>query len=390
MATEVDVAVIGSGVTAIEIASRVRERGGRVAIVGAGAGESAHAQGVIHQGYAYARKDPRLVREMWAAASLWDEQGSFYYGFRSIDTRERWQNAWTSSGLDADTSIAAASNHHVLPGEVPGGLFKSSEKCIRPSRILSRLSQLSQPHPGLPEAMFFHGEVDEYVEGGDFPISLTVRRKAAPPVNLGCQYLVRAVGRSKYRVTDRSLMLVANGKLPNIDLCIPDFAAADIPLSLYMCTHIGELGDNTWLIQSSGLTRRAGTGQVTGHEIATRAEAIKSDLESLISDSGMADAKWGYYTANITSFDPPHRPLRDRCFVPSAERVFDAYSDRLTLAPSVAGLVLEALPSRFSGGGSTPQTKTKGDSILPIAEKWCEVPLADWATLTSLLLKVKL
>lgn len=388
-----EVLIIGAGAAGLLVARHLSRLGVKFAIVeavDAGAGQSNHSHGYLHQGYIYQNPQPQMVASLRRGAALWHDliagtgipvnTKESFICFTNAFNAEAASDSWRSAGLP----VEEAGRPLCFDQAGVCCTFRSSEETLDFTAVLSHLCA------AIPAGSIIKGSAirlharDRQISAVDVKIENKEIRLCARAYVIaagrGNPTLLRTVTRYRGRsVLRTSYMLVVQGDgLPSISAVFPE---QDVYGLFLVSRSEGDVC--TWLvsdyISNSGLA--GGSGPVANwvtsihRHLCELAPVVRGASERL---------RFGVYDAPKAELrDDPSRMQPHGSEHYGFSNLLAVSPTKLTLAPVLASETVESVRKLLISylavaGDPVPAELTKPDlQITP--ERWRSVVLKERA-----------
>lgn len=392
----VDVAVFGGGVAGLWLLARLRTLGYQAVLFESqalGAGQTRHAQGIIHGGTKYALTgkltgSSESIAEMpaiWRAAL----NGEGELDLRSTKLLSAHQFMWSTESLTSrmagffasrlmksrTASVEGEARPQVLRDKhFKGHVYRLDEPVLD---VASLIHALAEPHREaiykLPDDAHYrleqrngawHVLLDE--AGGTFDL---VARRIIFTAGKGNETLLTKLGRELPAMQLRPLQMVMvrgskSSPLPG-ELYAHCLGASANP-RITITTHYDRDGNTVWYL--GGQIAEEGVGRSRDAQIA----AAKKELNELFPWLDLSQAQWGVLPIDRAEVKMADGSRPDNVFFAQADGVITAWPTKLALAPRLAQLIIEAMQrDGLTPAGKTalPQWPHPGYALLPWQEE---------------------
>lgn len=391
-----DVAIFGGGVAGLWLLARLRSLGYQAVLFEAqalGAGQTRHAQGIIHGGTKYAltgkltgssesiAEMPGLWRAALAGEGEVDLRGArllsnhqFMWSTESLTSRMAGFFASRVMQSRTATVVGEARPQVLRDRHFKGHVYRLEEPVLD---VASLVQALAEPYrdaifrlPPLAQCHFqktADGWQIDLAEGAQ-PLQLQVRRLILT-AGKGNAALLQQLGRETPAMQLRPLQMVMVRK-PK---------AAPLPGTLYahclgasanpritITTHYDAVGNTVWYL--GGQIAEEGVGRNRDAQIA----AARRELNELFPWLDLAAAQWGVLPIERAEVRMADGSRPDNAFFSAHDGVFTAWPTKLALAPRLARLIIEALQGEHVTPGAAtplPQWPHPGYALLPWQEE---------------------
>ncbi|HEY0720723.1 MAG TPA: FAD-dependent oxidoreductase [Gammaproteobacteria bacterium] len=391
----VDVAIFGGGIAGLWLLARLRRLGYQAVLFESqalGAGQTRHAQGIIHGGTKYALTgkltgSSESIAEMpgiWRAAL----GGEGELDLRNAKLLSTHQFMWSTESLTSrmagffasklmksrTASVEGEARPQVLrDSQFKGHVYRLDEPVLD---VAALIHALAEPHRGaifqLPDEEHYHIEQQHglwHVKlGGDAPIDFIAHRIVFS-AGKGNATLLKKIGRETPVMQLRPLQMVMvrgskQAPLPG-ELYAHCLGASANP-RITITTHYDRDGNTVWYL--GGQIAEEGVGRSRDAQIA----AARKELHELFPWLDLSQAQWGVLPIDRAEVKMADGSRPDNVFFAQEGGVITAWPTKLALAPRLASQIIAALQKEGIAPGETvelPQWPHPGYALLPWQEE---------------------
>ncbi|HEY0633881.1 MAG TPA: FAD-dependent oxidoreductase [Gammaproteobacteria bacterium] len=391
----IDVAIFGGGVAGLWLLARLRKLGYQAVLFEAqalGAGQTRHAQGIIHGGTKYALTgkltgSSESIAEMpgiWRAALNGDGE----LDLRAAKLLSPHQFMWSTESLTSrmagffasklmksrTASVEGEGRPQVLRDHhFKGHVYRLDEPVLD---VASLILALAEPH----HAAIYQLPDDEHYQieqrGGAWHVRLGngesvefAARRVVFAAGKGNAALLKKIGRETPAMQLRPLQMVMvrgsrQAPLPG-ELYAHCLGASANP-RITITTHYDAQGNTVWYL--GGQIAEEGVGRSREAQIA----AAKKELSELLPWLDLSQAQWGVLPIDRAEVKMADGSRPDNVYFAEQDGVITAWPTKLALAPRLARQIIEALERDGITPGehvALPQWPHPGYALLPWQEE---------------------
>lgn len=393
-AVQIDVAIFGGGIAGLWLLARLRKLGYQAVLLESqalGAGQTRHAQGIIHGGTKYALTgkltgSSESIAEMpgiWRAALHGDGEldlhnakllSSHQFMWSTESLTSRMAGFFASKLMKSRTaSVEGDARPQVLRDrQFKGHVYRLDEPVLD---VASLIHALAEPHR---EAIYQLPDEDRYnieqrhglwhitMDGDETDL---IAHRLVFAAGKGNEALLKKIGRSAPAMQLRPLQMVMvrgsqNAPLPG-ELYAHCLGASANP-RITITTHYDAHGNTVWYL--GGQIAEEGVGRSRDAQIA----AARKELHELFPWLDLSQAQWGVLPIDRAEVKMADGSRPDNVFFAQEGGVITAWPTKLALAPRLARQIIEAMEhDGIAPGGQAelPQWPHPGYALLPWQEE---------------------
>ena len=389
----VDVIIFGGGTSGLWLLDELTRRGWRSVLLEAhalGAGQTVHAQGIIHGGLKYTLRggmtdSAKAIREM---PQIWREclAGQREPNLARVAVRAPWCALWRTGALRSRLGmVGARAGLRVAPQRLdaidrpsvlascPGDVLRLDEQVIEPRSFVEVLAarhhdrilkidadagmQITQRHTGGVTVLLANPDR----QGETMTLEATTAVLTAGAGNETLRGMLRLpAGRTQRRPLHTA---VVRGRLPVLNGHCVDGKATRLTVTTQPAGH-----ENIW--QLGGMIAEKGINSTTQQLVRhARAEA-----EACLPGIDLTGMRWSsYFSVRAEPLtESGKRP--DHALAMREGDVITAWPAKLALAPDLAERIITMLPAPNHTGDSKGHSKSSSDIANDDTAKWSHWP----------------